>query len=210
MNEQLIREVSAKISKRLKRSKKPVPVGVSHRHLHLCQEDWEVLFGIGTEPRKVRTLVQPGFFACHETVHLVGPKGRLDNVRVIGPHRAKTQIEISRTDATVLGVRPPVRDAGALEGSAGVVVLGPVGELELKEGVILAKRHIHFAPEEARGFGVQEGELVRVRAGIDGHRELVFEKVVCRISDKFKLEFHLDTDEANASLVKTGDTVYIV
>jgi len=210
MDEGLAREVSDKIAHRLERSLKPIPVGVSNRHLHLTQEHWDILFGKGTQPRKFRQVVQPGFWAAYETVAVEGPKGRLENVRLVAPHRSKTQIEISKTDAQALGIKPPVRDSGRLEGSAGIKVIGPAGTFELKEGVILARRHIHFAPEEAKDFGVKEGDTVRVRAGIGGDRELVFEKVLCRISDKFKLEFHLDTDEANASLVRTGDSVNIV
>lgn len=210
MAEDLAQQITQKIVQRIERSQKLIPVGVSNRHIHFSQEHWDVLFGREVQPRKFRSVVQPGFFACYETVTLVGPKGKIENLRVIAPHRPKTQVEISKTDAATLGIKPPVRDSGRLEGAAGVKIVGPKGELELKEGVILAKRHIHFAPEEAKGFAVKEGELVRVRAGIGGDRELVFENVLCRISDKFKLEFHLDTDEANASLVKTGDQVHIV
>ncbi|MBI4051651.1 MAG: phosphate propanoyltransferase [Elusimicrobia bacterium] len=187
-----------------------IPVGVSNRHVHLSQEHWELLFGKGTEPRKFKSVVQPGFYACYETVDLVGPKGKIGNVRLIAPHRPQTQIEISKTDAAVLGIRPPVRDSGKLDGSAGIRVVGPKATLELKQGVILAKRHVHFAPQEAKQFGIQEGDYVRVRAGIGGDRELIFDRVLCRISDKFKLEFHLDTDEANACMVKTGDEVRMV
>lgn len=209
-NDELAEKVSAKIAERMERAKKPIPVGVSNRHCHLTQEHWDALFGKGTQPRKFRAVVQPGFWAAFETIAVAGPKGKLENVRVVAPHRSMTQIEISRTDAASIGVRPPVRDSGKLDGSAGVKLVGPAGEVELKEGVILAKRHIHFAPHEAEEFGLKEGEHVRVRAGIGGDRELVFEKVLVRVSDKFKLEFHLDTDEANASLVKNGDDVHIV
>ena len=210
MDEKLAQEITTKITERIERSKKPVPVGVSNRHLHMTQEHWDILFGKGTQPRKFRSVVQPGFWAAYETVTLEGPKGKLENIRIIAPHRSKTQIEISKTDAAALGAKPPVRDSGKLEGSTGIKVIGPKGSIELKEGVILAKRHIHFAPDEAKEFGLKEGDYVRVRSGINGDRELVFEKVLCRISDQFKLEFHVDTDEANASLVKTGDDVFIV
>lgn len=210
MAEDLAQQITQKIVQRIERSQKPIPVGVSNRHIHFSQEHWDMLFGKEAQPRKFRSVVQPGFYACYETVTLAGPKGKIENLRVIAPHRPKTQVEISKTDAAALGIKPPVRDSGKLEGSVGVKIIGPRGELDLKEGVILAKRHVHFAPEEAREFGIKEGELVRVRAGISGDRELVFENVLCRISDKFKLEFHLDMDEANASLVKTGDQVHIV
>jgi putative phosphotransacetylase len=207
---ELARDITETILERMERSKMPVPVGVSNRHLHLSQEDWDKLFGAGTQPRKFRSVVQPGFYACYETVQVVGPKGKLDNVRLIAPHRPGTQVEVSKTDAAQLGAKPPVRDSGKLDGSAPCRLVGPMGELELRQGLILARRHIHFAPKEAEAFGIKDGDVVRVRAGIGGERELVFEQVLCRISDKFALEFHLDTDEANAALVKTGDTVYIV
>lgn len=210
MDSSLVETVTQKIMQKMERSQTPVPVGVSNRHVHLSQADWDTLFGKGAQPRKFRSVVQPGFYACYESVTLEGPKGKLENIRLIAPHRPKTQIELSRSDAALLGLKPPVRDSGKLEGSAPVRIVGPKATLELKEGVILAKRHIHFAPEEAKALGIRDGEVVRVRAGVGGDRELVFEKVLCRISDQFKLEFHLDTDEANASLVKTGDTVFIV
>ena len=207
---ELAKDITEKILERMERSKKPIPVGVSNRHIHMSQEDWDVLFGKGTDPRKFRSVRQPGFYACYETVSLEGPKGKIDNVRLIAPHRPGTQVEISRTDAAALGSKPPVRDSGKLDGSAPIKIVGPKGTLEVKQGLILARRHIHFAPAEAVEFGIKDGDVVRVRAGIGGERELVFEQVLCRISDKFALEFHLDTDEANASLVKSGDTVYIV
>ena len=210
MDEKLAKEITTKLAERIERSKKPVPVGVSNRHIHMTQEHWDVLFGKGAQPRKFRAVRQPGFWAAYETVSIEGPKGKIDNIRVIAPHRSRTQIEISKTDASTLGVRPPVRDSGKLEGSAAIKLVGPKGSVDLKEGVILAKRHIHFHPTEAKEFGVKEGDYVRVRAGIGGERELVFERVLCRISDQFALELHVDTDEANAALVKSGDEVVIV
>jgi len=207
---ELAKDITEKIMERMERSKKPIPVGVSNRHIHTSQEDWDVLFGKGTDPRKFRSVKQPGFYACYETVSLEGPKGKIENVRLIAPHRPGTQVEVSRTDAMALGAKPPVRDSGKLDGSAPVKIVGPKGTLEVRQGLILARRHIHFAPKEAEEFGIKDGDVVRVRAGIGGERELVFEQVLCRISDKFALEFHLDTDEANASLVKSGDTVFIV
>ncbi|MBI4386776.1 MAG: phosphate propanoyltransferase [Elusimicrobia bacterium] len=193
----------------MERSKTPIPIGISNRHVHLDQAHWDVLFGKGAQPRKFRTVKQPGFYACFETVDLEGPKGRVEKVRLIAPHRPKSQIEISRTDAAVLGLKPPVRDSGKLEGSSPVRVIGPKGSIELKEGLIIARRHIHFHPLEARSMGVRDGEIVRVRAGNGGPRELVFEQVLIRVSDQFSLELHIDTDEANAAWVKTGDVVNI-
>jgi putative phosphotransacetylase len=187
----------------------PIPVGVSNRHVHLCQADWNFLFGEGTQPRKFRSVKQPGFWACYETVSLEGPKGKIENVRLIAPHRKKTQVEIAKTDASQLGLRPPVRGSGDLGGSSPIKISGPKGALEVKEGLVIASRHIHFSPSEAETMGIQEGEIVSVRAGIGGPRELVFTNVLCRISTDFSLEFHIDTDEANAAWVKTGDYVYI-
>lgn len=206
----LAKKITEDIAKRLERSKSPIPVGISSRHLHLSQDDWDKLFGKGQEPRKFRDIKQPGFWAAHETVSIVGPKGQIDNIRLVAPHRSKTQIEISKTDAGILGLRPPIRDSGDLAGSAPVKVVGPKGQIDIKEGLILARRHIHFHPLEAKAMGIKDGEVVRVRAGIGDIRELVFEQVLCRVSDKFSLELHLDTDEANASLVKNGDLTHIV
>lgn len=206
---ELAKRITAKVVERLERSETSIPVGVSNRHAHLTQEHWDVLFGKDRQPRKFRQVKQPGFYACFEAVSLEGPKGRIDNVRLIAPHRPGSQLEISQTDAQVLGLRPPIRDSGQLSGSAPVRVVGPKGSIEIKEGLIIARRHIHFHPLEAQAMGIKDGEVVRVRAGISGIRELVFEQVLCRVSDKFSLEFHLDTDEANAAWVRTGDGVHI-
>lgn len=207
---ELAKKISEEIVSRMERSKTDIPIGVSNRHVHLKQEDWDLLFGKGVQPRKFRSVKQPGFWACYETVDIEGPKGLVKNVRLIAPHRPNTQIEISKTDAGILGLKPPVRDSGALEGSCPVRVIGPKATIEIKRGLIIARRHIHFHPLEAKAMGVKDGEIVRVRAGQDGIRELVFEQVLVRVSDKFSLELHLDSDEANAAWVKSGDKVNIV
>ncbi len=209
-NPEIAKRITEEIVSRMERSKTPVPVGVSNRHVHFRQEDWDVLFGAGTQPRKFRQVKQPGFYACFESIDIEGPKGRIEKVRLIAPHRPHTQVEISGTDAQVLGLKPPIRDSGQLEGSGAVRVIGPKGTLEIKQGLIIARRHIHFHPLEAQAMGVKDGEVVRVRAGVGGPRELVFEQVLIRVSDKFSLEFHLDTDEANAAWVRSGDNVSIV
>ncbi|MBI3550254.1 MAG: phosphate propanoyltransferase [Elusimicrobia bacterium] len=193
----------------MERSKTQIPIGVSNRHAHLSQDHWDVLFGKDTQPRKFRAVKQPGFWAAYETIKIEGPKGEVNNIRLVAPHRPKTQIEISKTDASVLGLRPPVRDSGQLDGSAPVRIIGPKGTIEIKEGLIIARRHIHFHPLEAQAMGVKDGEVVRVRAGTGGPRALIFEDVLIRVSDKFSLELHLDTDEANAAWVKSGDIVNI-
>lgn len=187
----------------------PISIGVSNRHVHLCQADWDFLFGPGLTPRKFRSVKQPGFWACYETVDVVGPKGKIEKVRLIAPHRPRTQIEVAKTDAAQLGLRAPVRGSGDLGGSSPVRVIGPKGSLEIKEGLVIASRHIHLSPSEAQERGIQDKEVVRVRAGIGGPREVLFENVLCRVSDQFSLEFHIDTDEANAAWVKTGELVYI-
>lgn len=207
---ELAKRITEDIAKRLERSKSPVPIGISSRHLHLNQDDWDKLFGKGSQPRKFRDIKQPGFWAAHETVSIEGPKGRIDNIRLVAPHRSRTQVEISKTDASILGLKPPIRDSGDLDGSTPIKIVGPKGSIDVKEGLILARRHIHFHPLEAKAMGVKDGEVVRVRAGIGGIRELVFEQVLCRVSDKFSLELHLDTDEANAAFVKNGENTYIV
>jgi putative phosphotransacetylase len=205
----LAEKITQDLVSRMERSKTPIPIGVSNRHVHLRQEDWDVLFGKGSVPRKFRQVKQPGFYACFETVDVEGPKGKVEKIRLIAPHRPKTQVEISQTDAQVLGLRPPIRDSGDLAGSGKVRVIGPKGTLEITEGLIIARRHIHFHPLEAQAMGIKDGEVVRVRAGTAGPRELVFEQVLCRVSDKFSLELHVDTDEANAAWVKSGDNVNI-
>ncbi len=207
---ELARRITAEIVSRMERSKTAIPVGVSNRHVHFKQEDFDVLFGKGAAVRKFKQVKQPGFYACYETVDIEGPKGAIKNVRLVAPHRSKTQIEISQTDAQALGLRPPIRDSGDLAGSSRVRVIGPKGSLEIKEGLIVARRHIHFHPLEAKALGIEDGEVVRVRAGTNGPRELVFEQVLCRVSDKFSLEFHVDTDEANAAWLRGGDEVRIV
>ena len=206
---ELAKRITEKVVERYERSKTDIPVGISNRHVHLQQDHWDLLFGKDKEPRKFRAVKQPGFYACHETVDIEGPKGKIEKVRLIAPHRPGTQVEISKTDANALGLRPPVRDSGKLEGSAPVRILGPKGSLEVKEGLIIARRHIHFHPLEAQAMGIKDGEVVRVRCGVDGPRELVFEAVLCRVSDKFSLELHIDTDEANAAWSKNGELVHI-
>lgn len=187
---------------------KPIPIGVSNRHLHLSESDLHTLFGPGHPLTIKKELQQPGEFAAEETVDLVGPKGTIAKVRVLGPVRKQTQVEISFTDSFVLGVIPPVRDSGSVDGSPGLTLKGPNGELQLKQGVIAAKRHIHCTPEQAAELGVQNGGYVAVM--VEGERGLIFQQVLVRVRDTFALEMHVDTDEANASGLKNGDKVYIV
>ena len=173
-----------------------VPVGVSARHVHLTQEHVEVLFGEGYHLTKKKELMG-GQFASNELVTLVGLKLRaIENVRVLGPVRKASQVEISATDAIKLGIKAPVRESGNIAGSAPIALVGPKGALYLKEGCIVAMRHIHMSPEDARQAGVHDGDIVSVKA--DNERGTVFNQVKIRVSDTFTLEMHIDTDEANA------------
>jgi putative phosphotransacetylase len=187
---------------------KIVPIGVSARHIHLSNEAIAALFGEGYTLTPMKDLSQPGQYAAQETVAVIGPKGRFDKVRILGPARSLTQLEISRTDAYALGVDPPVRESGNIAGTPGIRVVGPAGEYEMKEGVIVAARHIHFHTEEAARWGIRDKQLLRVRVG--GERGLIFEQVIARVSDQFALDMHIDTDEANAAGVKSGDTAEIL
>lgn len=187
---------------------KGIPVGVSNRHIHLSAEDCEKLFGIGHALTWKNDLKQTGEFAAVETVTLVGPKGVIQSVRVLGPLRGRTQIEISRTDGFGLGIAPPLRDSGDIARSAGVVVAGPGGAITLKEGVICAGRHIHMQPDDAQRFGVHDRDHVTVE--VPGPRGCIFKNVLIRVHPEFCLEFHIDTDEANAVGLKNGDQVRLM
>lgn len=181
-----------------------VVVRVSNRHAHLCSADRDVLFGPGYELNRWKDLAQPGQYAAREVVSLVGEKGVIDKVRVLGPLRAQTQVEISGTDQYLLGLRAPVRDSGNLEGTPGLRLRGPAGELVLERGVIRALRHIHMRPEEARQMGVADGSLVDVR--LRGDRATIFQGVLIRANERSALEMHIDTDEANAAGVPAEST----
>ena len=188
--------------------KKLVPVAVSNRHVHLAAEDLAALFGEGYILTKARDLSQPGQFACEERVTLAGPQGVIENVRILGPVRDKTQVEIAPSDASKLGLSPPVRDSGDLAGSPGIALVGPQGALNLPEGVIIAARHIHMHTRDAQRFGLKDKDRVSVK--IPGPRSLVFNDVLVRAGDNYKLEMHVDIDEANASLLKNNQWVEIL
>ena len=185
-----------------------VPVGVSARHVHLTQEHVEVLFGEGYHLTKKKELMG-GQFASNELVTIVGLKLRaIENVRILGPVRKKSQVEISSTDAIKLGVKAPIRESGNVAGSAPIALVGPKGALYLKEGCIVAKRHIHMSPKDAAATGLHDGDVVSVKA--DNERGTVFNHVQIRVDESFTLEMHIDTDEANAAKIATGDTVRII
>ena len=174
-----------------------VLVETSARHVHLTEEHIEILFGKGHTLTHKKDLSQPGQFACEERVTVVGPKKSIANVIVLGPARPASQVEVSLTDARTLGVEAPVRESGDVAGSGACKLVGPAGEVELTEGVIAAKRHIHLTPADAEGFGVTDKQIVSVKVE-SGDRSLIFGDVVVRVSPKFAAAMHIDTDEANA------------
>lgn len=182
-----------------------IPVGISNRHIHLSAHHVEELFGPGYDLTPQKELKQGGEFAAAETVTLVGPKGVLQGVRVLGPMRKITQVEISCTDGFHLGLKPLLRDSGHIAGSPGVVVVGSAGAVTLKEGVICAARHIHMNTADAQRFGVSDG--TRVTAEVDGPRGGTYKNVLVRVHPSFCLEFHIDTDEANSLGLKNGDKI---
>ncbi|WP_319774422.1 phosphate propanoyltransferase [Breoghania sp.] len=185
-----------------------VPVGVSNRHLHLSRCDMDALFGPGSELTRKKAMKQPGQYAAEETVTLRGPKGDLRKVRVLGPLRKETQIEISVADGFVLGVKPPLRMSGKLAGSPGVEIIGPAGSVKKDDGVIAAQRHIHMLPETAASLGLVNGEEVAVE--VQGPRGGVMEHVVVRVAENSALELHIDIEEANALGLKNDDLVRIL
>jgi len=180
----------------------------SGRHIHLSQADLQTLFGAGFELAVKKYLSQPGEFASESRVDVVGPKGTIKGVAVLGPTRPQTQVELSYTDARVLGLNCPVRESGNLMGSASCTLVGPAGSVDLAEGCIIAKRHIHFTPEDAERFGVVDKEIVQV--AVDGERALIFDEVVVRVSPKYATYMHVDYDEINAASLFGQDVTGVV
>lgn len=188
---------------------KTVMVETSARHVHVTEETLEILFGKGYQLTKKKDLSQPGQFACEERVQVIGPKNSFPAVSILGPTRPANQVELSASDARSIGVAAPVRESGDIAGSGACKLVGPKGEVELKEGVIVAKRHIHMTPEDAENYGVKDKQVVSVK--IDSpERSLVFGDVVVRVSPKFKLAMHIDTDESNAVMAGRDATGVIV
>lgn len=185
-----------------------VPVGVSARHLHLERSQVEQLFGTWYRLRPMKSLSQPGQYACEETVEIIGPKGTPLKMRILGPERKKTQVEVSLSDSRNLGIIPPIRTSGDISGTPGIRIRGPRGEIEIREGVIIPDRHIHMTPEDARWYGVKNGERVKVQIG--GARGGVIENIVIRVTTASKLDFHIDTDDANAFQLRQGQLVKII
>ncbi|EMP6173121.1 MULTISPECIES: phosphate propanoyltransferase [Citrobacter] len=195
MDKQLLETTVSKVLNELR--DRPIPLGVSNRHIHLNAEDYARLFP-GHPISEKKGLLQPGQYAADQTVTLVGPKGQLKNVRLLGPLRSTSQVEISRTDARTLGIAAPLRMSGNLKGTPGIRLVSPFGELELTSGVIVAQRHIHMSPLDALILRVAHGDSVSV--AIEGtDRRLIFDNVAVRVSPDMRLEMHIDTDEANAA-----------
>lgn len=180
-----------------------VLVETSARHLHVTQEVLETLFGEGYELTKKKDLSQPGQFACEERVQVIGTKGSFPAVSILGPVRPETQVELSASDARSIGVKAPCRESGDIAGSGACKLVGPKGEVELTEGVIVAKRHVHATPEDAEKFGLKDKQIVSVKVESDG-RSLVFGDVIVRVSPKYALAMHIDTDESNAAFAAPG------
>ena len=206
---EMVKMVLSGMSVAEKKDEGDIPIGVSNRHIHLTKEHVEALFGAGYELTKLKDLSQPGQYACEETVTVIGPSLKpIEKVRILGPERRASQVEISNTDSYVLKVKPPVRESGRIEGTPGVTLVGPKGVVVLKEGTIVANRHIHMSPDDAVKFGVKDGDFVTVDA--EGARRTRWFDVQVRVHKNFRLEMHIDTDDANAACLKNGSRVKIV
>ena len=192
----------------LTRGSGSIPVGISNRHIHLSQGDLETLFGAGYQLTKTKDLSQPGQYACKETVIMAGPKGAIEKVRILGPVRSESQAEILQADCFKLGVTAPVKLSGDLAGTPGVTLIGPQGSVYLKRGLMIAQRHIHMTPEDAANLGVRDGERVTIQ--IDGLRGGTYTNVVIRANSASALEFHVDTEEANAMGLTSASQITIV
>ena len=205
-SEQELKSLVSKVIESMKdgeKSEGDIPVGISNRHIHLSREHVETLFGAGYQLTKLKDLSQPGQYACKEQLTIIGPSMRaIEGVRVLGPERKASQVEISRTDSYVLKVKPPVRESGDIKGSSPITIIGPKGLVTLSEGCIIANRHIHMSVDEGKAFGVRDGEYVDVE--LRGERRSLFYDVQIRVHKDFRLEMHIDTDDANAAGVGNG------
>ncbi|WP_445323040.1 phosphate propanoyltransferase [Psychrobacillus sp. FSL K6-2836] len=213
MNQQLIERIVGEVLTQLEKAEAIppndlIPIAVSARHVHLSSHHVEALFGKGYELTIRAELSQPGQFASNETVVIAGPKGSIERVRVLGPARSMTQAEVSWTDAMKLGVSPPLRESGDIGGSGAFTIIGPKGSLFLEEGLIIAQAHIHMTSKDAAHFGVQNGDYVTVET--DGIRPIAYRQVKVRVSERYRLEMHIDTDEANAGLISKGALGHLI
>lgn len=207
-DEELLKLITARVMEKINNYNTcKIPVGVSNRHVHVSREDLEILFGRGYQLTKKTDLKQPGQYACNETVLIRGPKGEFDRVRILGPERKQSQVEISKTDSFRLGIRAPIRESGDLEGTPGIEMVGPKGTITLPRGAIIALRHIHMTPQQAAAMGVRDKDIVEVETF--GERHGIFGDVLVRVSEAFSLEMHVDVDEANACALSNQDFVMI-
>lgn len=206
--EQLAALVAQAVQAQLRLRSRQVPVGVSMRHIHLSRREVDALFGRTYQLTPLRPLSQPGQFACQECLDVIGPKGVLHKVRILGPERPAAQVELAQTDCRAIGVQAPVRASGNVEGTPGVLIQGPRGVLQLSQGVIIADRHLHMSTAQAAAFGLSDGDTVRVR--IDGGKPGILDGVLVRAGDKYELDLHLDTDDANAFQLKQGQLVTVL
>lgn len=212
--ESIVREITAKVAAGMAQQQElhqqsvcadPIPVGISNRHVHLSRIHIDLLFGSGYELKSKNPLSQPGQYAAEEVVLLAGPKGTIEKVRVLGPSRKSTQVELLAGDLFKLGISAPIRESGKLDDAADVTIVGPKGAVVAQKSAIIAKRHIHMTPEDAEHYSVHDSQIVSVDIG--GERSVTFGEVVVRVSPDFKLELHLDTEEANTASLKNGDHV---
>lgn len=185
-----------------------IPLGISNRHIHLSQNEIDKLFGKGHQLTKIKDLSQPGQYACKETVTICGPRGVIEKVRVLGPARPATQVEVMTGDCFKLGISVPVRQSGEIIDTPGITIIGATGSVEIDRGVIVAQRHIHMSPEDAHAYKVRDGERVMIK--LASERGGIFDNVVIRVSSKFRLECHLDVEEANAMGLNSKSKVYII
>lgn len=197
--ETVVRELKARLM---------VEVEASGRHVHLSREDVEAIFGKGYQLKRVRDLSQPGQFVCEERVSLTGPKGTIQNVVVLGPERKQTQVEVSMTDSLTLGIKPPVRLSGDIDGSPGITISSGEGKIQKEKGVIIAQRHMHITPEDANRLQVKDKEILKIK--VFGSRPVIFEDTIVRISKDFQTYVHIDYDEANACGFEKGTLCRIV
>ena len=206
--EQLVTLVTQAVQAELQKRSRQVPVGISVRHIHLTRADVDKLFGYGYQLTPKKALSQLGQFACEECLDVIGPKGELKRVRILGPERSATQIELAQTDCRTIGVNAPVRSSGDTKGTPGVTLRGPLGELTVPEGVIVADRHLHMTPAQAAAFGLADGDRVQIR--IDGIKPGIMGGVLVRANSKCALDFHIDTDDGNAFLLRQGQLVTVL
>ncbi|WP_326908754.1 phosphate propanoyltransferase [Sedimentibacter sp. MB31-C6] len=186
-----------------------VTVGLSNKHVHLSKEHINILFGNGHELTSIKELSQPGQFACDEKVDVVGPKRTIKGVRILGPARKESQVEISYSDGFTLGLKDvPLRDSGKLEGTPGVKLVGPKGEVELEKGVIIASRHLHMHTSDAEKFGLKDKDIVKVK--VSGPRGLTFDNVLVRVNEAYALDLHVDVEEGNAAGLTNGQVVEVI